>query len=368
MLAERAALALLALVSGACGSKSALVVRQTEPPEDAGVPDSPEPSIESCNAVDDDGDGAVDETCTCRVGDARVCAPEPPAGVDVCAPGAQHCLGSGWTACLGTVLCTFMEERFVYSDAVDVILVVDQSASMSDEIDSVRANVGRFADAVAASERSYRLILIASRSGERALCIEPPLAGPACADSDRFHQIDEEVGSGNSLDLVQSHLAEIESFAESHSQRTIVVVSDDDMRANPFDFHLAFRATPEWHDYVFHAVAGVRGSTCRIARPALAYEVLASMTGGELLDICAPDWGRTFDRIADDVARRPRTFALAREPLPGTLEVLAGEPPAVLPSDRWRYDRALHGIVIERDDALPPGTPLVVRYYAEWSP
>ncbi len=59
-----------------------------------------EPSPETCNEVDDDCDGVVDEGCVCTEGDTRPC------GTDVgeCAMGEQTCAGGVWTGgCEGAV-------------------------------------------------------------------------------------------------------------------------------------------------------------------------------------------------------------------------------------------------------------------------
>jgi hypothetical protein len=66
---------------------------------------------------------------------------------------------------------------------VDVILIVDNSGSMTDEIDAIRRNLHQnFAAILAASGVDHRVILL-SRYGREGtnLCIDPPLAGAPCA-------------------------------------------------------------------------------------------------------------------------------------------------------------------------------------------
>ena len=63
---------------------------------------------------------------------------------------------------------------------VDIIFVVDNSGSMTDEIDAIRRNINdNFAAIIEASGVDYRVILLSQYGREGTnVCIEPPLAGP----------------------------------------------------------------------------------------------------------------------------------------------------------------------------------------------
>jgi len=85
----------------------ALVMRDGPVEDDAGESDGG-PADEICNGVDDDGDGRVDELCSCAVGDTQSCWPGDPslAGVGTCLLGRQICVASSaefgsWGACTG---------------------------------------------------------------------------------------------------------------------------------------------------------------------------------------------------------------------------------------------------------------------------
>ncbi len=66
------------------------------------------PQFETCNGVDDDCDGTVDEDCTCTPGETRDCYDAEPVtiGVGLCHVGAQTCVAGTWRACEGAVLPT----------------------------------------------------------------------------------------------------------------------------------------------------------------------------------------------------------------------------------------------------------------------
>jgi hypothetical protein len=69
------------------------------------------PADEMCNGADDDCNGTVDDGCSCRLGETRVCygGPAGTAGVGPCRAGTQTCLETGsaavgWGPCAGQVL------------------------------------------------------------------------------------------------------------------------------------------------------------------------------------------------------------------------------------------------------------------------
>ena len=68
------------------------------------------PDAETCNDLDDDCDGVIDDGCVCRRGDTRVCydGPSATAGVGICRAGTQACIIEAGVArfgpCTGQVL------------------------------------------------------------------------------------------------------------------------------------------------------------------------------------------------------------------------------------------------------------------------
>jgi hypothetical protein len=67
-------------------------------------------SPETCNGADDDGNGEIDETCSCGGGATQACWPGDPAnrGRGACSDGIQSCTEGiefgNWGACTGAVL------------------------------------------------------------------------------------------------------------------------------------------------------------------------------------------------------------------------------------------------------------------------
>src|SRR4030043_177564 len=57
------------------------------------------PGVESCNGLDDDCDGSVDEVCNCTDGATKSCGSD----VGECVSGLQTCVNGNWGSCIGSV-------------------------------------------------------------------------------------------------------------------------------------------------------------------------------------------------------------------------------------------------------------------------
>src|SRR5262245_56609399 len=66
---------------------------------------------------------------------------------------------------------------------IDVIFVIDNSGSMSEEIASIRENINQnFASIVAQSGVDFRVVMLSLYGTEStSVCVEPPLSGASCA-------------------------------------------------------------------------------------------------------------------------------------------------------------------------------------------
>ncbi len=109
---------LLSLLLPSCAAE----VAPAEPPPAPVAGKSEAPEREPCNALDDDGDGQVDEGCGCAAGQTQACFPGPaslvqgtgpegPRLLGRCALGVQSCsaapgteFGGVWGECTGAVL------------------------------------------------------------------------------------------------------------------------------------------------------------------------------------------------------------------------------------------------------------------------
>jgi hypothetical protein len=112
---------------------------------------------------------------------------------------------------------------------VDIIWVVDNSASMEPSIRQVRDGMNAFAARLATSRLDYRLIVLSLRGNGNTmiggstlyqLCVPPPVGGPGCADNaPRFHQIDLNIYSTQPLEQILGTLAQSAGYTAAEGPR-----------------------------------------------------------------------------------------------------------------------------------------------------
>lgn len=261
---------------------------------------------------------------------------------------------------------------------VDIIWVVDNSASMQPAIDEVTKGLNSFAGLIASKNLDYRVIMLSLRSklnpvviagsNRYGVCIPPPLAGDAnCGNGPRFFQSSIDIRSTQPLEQVLGTLGQTAGYTQAdekggepwkqqlrqNATKTIVVVSDDNSRLSPTDFEtFAGGKNPfnsltlppgildsSWGGlfggYVFSALYGW-GSTSdpnvKCSYPGggfppssgPTYTTLVQKTGGARAQICAgaSAWGPFFDDVAQAVSKNSKLSCELALPTPktGTLD------------------------------------------------
>jgi hypothetical protein len=221
----------------------------------------------------------------------------------------------------------------------DLIWVIDNSGSMTNEAAQVRRNFQAFINSVS-SFADFRLSLVSSKgsSGEDVeLTPEAIAAGHS--------QIDLWVNSKNALTIAASLLCSEDSTAASSiapdtynicnttlkhavdrdfenmpellakrgalhgfyradAMRVLVVVTDDDA-LGVTDKNFKSMVSPHVgapFPYLF-AFRGRSPASCSIAEDGLAYDALAASTGGSTFDICETDWSSHFAKLTEKVVQ-----------------------------------------------------------------
>lgn len=266
---------------------------------------------------------------------------------------------------------------------VDIIFVIDNSGSMTEEIAAVRRNIDQdFAAIVEEGNVDYRVLML-SEFGEdgTGVCIDPPLGGAECSaglaktNGPRYFHFNQAIGSNDALcqilDTIDNPYADsraphgFQDWLRPEASKAFVLITDDSARcsytddlmqvvlgadgADPFDdalaFHAALRAKAPLQfggHYQFFSIVGLSvedeqphpvfpyepldPTTCSTAPSSgLSYQALSVATDALRYPVCE---GRSFDAVFQVLARSviqtasaECTYQLPEVPAPQTLDL-----------------------------------------------
>lgn len=214
---------------------------------------------------------------------------------------------------------------------VDIIVVADNSGTMSNELMQVRQNVNLFAELIGASGLDYRVVFITAPNdsfGQNGLCIPPPLGTgpPDCTSGPegRLRAIHRFVFSNNAPEVMLSTYPMYADFLRPDAVKAIIWITDDESRvtADSVRESLAALDPAGMFDRTIHyAIVGYYGETpstwsdrrtgsCdSLTGVGLTYLRLATCrtngdlpidgcTEGRTARVCETDWRPIFESIA----------------------------------------------------------------------
>lgn len=193
---------------------------------------------------------------------------------------------------------------------VDMIWVVDNSGSMTEEVAIIRKNLGDFL--LSLEERAklnFTLITSARHTNGMALS--------NWALSRGYKQISQFIDSRDSLiKLIELAPKLINPGIRANSKKIVVIVSDDnsDMSSNLFLTGLSKLFNLDQFK-IFGFVGLSRSLSPCINNVGSQYIKLAELTDGKTFNICEADWTPYFENLVKDVADMTKTeFKLPSKP------------------------------------------------------
>lgn len=215
---------------------------------------------------------------------------------------------------------------------IDIIVALDNSASMSEEAGFLQAELNTFVNQLTAVGHDVHLVAISADSGDpEGLCTPAPLGSGSCPADDNlpgYRHVVQSVGSNNALARIVSEYPSYSSSLRPGSVRHVLVVSDDDSSTSAamFSSELAALDT-DFIGFTFHAIAVLElrptafpapgpYNPCDALVPSVGgvgqvYIDLAAFTGGVFGDLCDQNFGPAMGDIATAI------FAGAPLPVPG---------------------------------------------------
>ena len=249
---------------------------------------------------------------------------------------------SGGTTCAAT--STKAEKA-----SVDVVFVIDDSGSMTEEMTQIKTNVNTFATKIGQTGLDYRVIFIVRKgSSGNTICVPAPLAAAGCANNPpRFYHVDQDVQSDDALELIlatydsSSPTLAWNKYLRLEAFKIFILVSDDDagnygspVRAAQFDPQLLAKApagmfgTAQKRKYIFDSIVGwdqgtpqLSGTSCSSAvNNGAEYQKLSQLTGGLIDSVCKTDYSGVLDNLAKGIATRLACEFALPKPDAGTLD------------------------------------------------
>jgi hypothetical protein len=214
----------------------------------------------------------------------------------------------------------------------DIIIAIDSSGSMFEEIQFVQAQMNAFSQQITASGIDVRVILIGD---PLAICIGAPLGSGTCPNDGKmpnYIHIPTRVGSTDALNLIIQTFPQWSQYLRPEATKSLFVVTDDDATRAPNNSAAAFRANFTALDPVLFAKWTFNGVYCftqcpQAARIGSVYVDLVSSTMGVAGDLCLQNFKPVFDALATKIITTSGTkitcdWAL---PLPPAGKTFAGD-------------------------------------------
>ncbi len=142
----------------------------------------------------------------------------------------------------------------------DIILVIDNSGSMTDEADEVQASMNDFVTIIDNANIDVHVILIsADSSDDQGICVPAPLGSGSCPNDENlaggYMHVAVDVGSNNGLQLVLDHYDAYSGFLRPTATRTIGIISDDNASLDAASFRTQMvQKDASFQDFVFHGI------------------------------------------------------------------------------------------------------------------
>ena len=255
---------------------------------------------------------------------------------------------------------------------VDIVWVVDNSASMFEEQDQLAAHADTFTDYLNAAPVDFQLSVLSTD-----VAIETPgvfVAEPLTSDSPSLAEQFLDEGSRDEKGFEAALAGLADNGVNADALRTdadleIVFFSDEDDQSD-IDSEYFLAALQDLRPQVNISVNAITGdppegcaSIFGAADPGFKYQEVQESSAGTRESICSLDYEAMLARIALKVLGLDTTFALNAAPDLNTMEVLV-DGAVIHRRERhgWQYDAGLNAIVFDGYAVPQPGAEIIFKY------
>jgi hypothetical protein len=272
----------------------------------------------------------------------------------------------------------------------DVLFVVDNSCSMSEEQGSLGSNLGAFLSFAQAQSIDYQIAVTTtdtSGSGEAGRFVGTTrIITPATANGNSIFTQNVSLGTGGSgieAGLEAAYLALSDplintynaGFLRPDAALAVIFVSDEeDQSTNTTGFYENFLRNVKGFQntalFSASAVVGTQNPVCNgpggSADYGARYIAVANATGGVVESICAANWGQTLANIGLNSFGLKRQFQLSSQPVPVTIAVAVdsvGVPSTTAGGQtNWTYDIATNSVIFSASAVPQANSTIEITY------
>jgi hypothetical protein len=188
----------------------------------------------------------------------------------------------------------------------DIIIAIDSSGSMDEEISFVQMQMNAFSQQIVSSGIDVRVILIGEAGS---ICIGAPLGSGTCpADSKlpNYLHVDSEVESHDGLNVILDSYSAWSGQLRLGASKSFVIITDDEAEDGPNDSAAAFTANLEalnpqmFAEWTFNGIFVL--NECDLGEEVgQVYIDLVAQTQGVSGDLCLQDLKPVFDRLSQQI-------------------------------------------------------------------
>ena len=301
------------------------------------------------------------------------------------------------------VVNPFNEDKFTQLTKVDVLFVIDNSCSMSEEQSGLGANFASFIEPANNVGVDYQIATITTdvdncanpQTADRPALVsqgqcgyfadgneltanadwriidENDLPSPADAFGDVALQGVNGSASERGFEAARRALSDPlingwnGGFLRADADLSIVFVSDEEEQSqNTTDFYVGFFRSIKGpsQSVTVSAVAGDTPDGCGgfQADAGFRYMDAVTQTGGLYESICTTDWAQTMQNIGASVFGYRLRFPLSQEADPSSLEVFVDSAP--IPAQWWTYQSQGNFLEFSPLAVPAPGAEIAIRY------
>lgn len=260
------------------------------------------------------------------------------------------------------------------NSAVDIVIAVDTSISMVEEMVSIEQNMGAFLNQLASGSLDAKVSLIGKASEKS----DPWGRGeifnfPPNLPADRFTMVDQLVHSVDAINILTRFFAGQYGFPfplRNGVPLEIIIISDDNGVNMPMmtGNTAAEFVPPANKAYTVNAIVGMKAGkdpnnpSCDITRPGTEHQILVQQTKGTLLDICQTDWSALLKNLSDNIIDRNAGYVLQYAPKTSqtiTVKVNGVE----VPKGNYTIDAQTKSLKFNDNYTVPASATIEVTYY-----